>query len=55
MIESSPELARLSERVRGQLFDDARTAALTSANARLDALSELLQERSQGMREHSGK
>src|SRR6476659_8044687 len=40
LIEKNPELARLQQRITGELFEAARTAALNSATDRVDALND---------------
>src|SRR6476620_3202679 len=46
LIEQNPELAKLAEQVRNQLFQAARAAAIATANSRMDALSDSIRERS---------
>ncbi|MEU4313812.1 hypothetical protein [Nocardia sp. NPDC024068] len=43
LVGSSPELAKITESVRGELLDAARTAAITAAGNRVDALNARLQ------------
>lgn len=45
LVGSSPELKALSETVRGRLVEAGKTAAMTAASSRIDALSDRLQER----------
>lgn len=40
---TSPELSKLTEATRGQLLTAAKTAAVTAASSRIDALNERLQ------------
>ena len=46
LIERNPELSKLSDQVRSQLFQAARSAAIATANSRMDALSDTIRERS---------
>src|SRR6478609_4966035 len=46
LIEQNPELSKLSDQVRTQLFQAARAAAIATANNRMDALSDTIRERS---------
>jgi hypothetical protein len=47
LIESNPELAKLADQVREQLFAAARSAAVATANSRMDALSDAIRDRSE--------
>ncbi|MFW6090315.1 MAG: hypothetical protein ACODAF_00470, partial [Actinomycetota bacterium] len=49
-LQNSPEVARLTEQVRGSLLDAARSAAVSTATSRIDSLSESLHERSERWR-----
>ncbi len=49
-LQSSPELARLTEQVRGTLLNAVRSAAVSTASSRLDSLSESLHQRSERLR-----
>src|SRR5204863_2042389 len=40
LIEKNPELAKIQQRITGELFDAARTAALSSTTSRVDALND---------------
>src|SRR6476620_8716836 len=45
LVENNPELAKLADQVRGQLFEAARAAAITAASNRMDGLSDLIKDR----------
>jgi hypothetical protein len=42
-LASSPEVAKLTERVRGELVNAVKAAAVTAASSRIDSLSERIQ------------
>ncbi|NKY27596.1 hypothetical protein [Nocardia gamkensis] len=44
LLKSSPELAKITDTVRGELLGAARTAAVTAASNRIDALNDRLQQ-----------
>lgn len=44
-IERTPELARLSDQVRGELYGAARSAAVAAASSRMDRFSDALSDR----------
>jgi hypothetical protein len=44
MLASSPEVAKIAEDLRGELFDALKAAAVTAASSRIDSLSDRLQE-----------
>ncbi|MGY1894880.1 hypothetical protein ACW9HR_28825 [Nocardia gipuzkoensis] len=44
LLKSSPELTRITDTVRGELLGAARSAAVTAASSRLDALNARLQQ-----------
>ena len=46
LVESNPELSKLSDQVRSQLFDAARAAAIATANSRMDGISDAIRQRS---------
>ena len=50
LVENNPELARLTEQVRGTLVQAARAAAVSTVSNRLEALSDSLHERSEQIR-----
>jgi hypothetical protein len=47
LIESNPELSKLQDQIRSQLFDAARKAAVASAGQRMNMLSDSIRERSE--------
>ena len=47
LIESNEELSKLSDQVRGQLFEAARSAAVATANSRMNSLSDAIRDRSE--------
>ena len=49
LLGSSPELKTLGETVRGRLVEAGKTAAMTAASGRIDALSDRLQERTRSL------
>lgn len=44
LLKSSPELAKITDTVRGELLGAARSAAVTAASNRIDALNDRLQQ-----------
>ncbi|MFD8098869.1 hypothetical protein ACFV24_04975 [Nocardia fluminea] len=44
LVKSSPELSQLTDTVRGELLGAVRTAAVTAASSRIDALNDRLQQ-----------
>src|SRR4051812_44989572 len=48
LAEKSPQLAELQQRVTGELFDAARSAALATATSRLQSANQALLERVSG-------
>ncbi|MFF5992712.1 hypothetical protein [Prauserella flavalba] len=42
-LAASPELGKITESVRGELLDAARSAAMTAASSRIDSLNDRLQ------------
>src|SRR6476659_3498391 len=42
LIEKNPELAKLQDRITGELFDAARNAALAQASSRIDSANRAL-------------
>ena len=47
LIDSNEELSRLSDQVRSQLFQAARSAAVATASSRMDGLSDSIRDRSE--------
>ena len=47
LVDSNEELSRLQDQVREQLFEAARAAAMATAAARMDRLSDTIRDRSQ--------
>src|SRR4051794_21720061 len=45
LVDRNPQLAELQQRVTGELFDAARSAALASATSRLESVNRSLQTR----------
>ncbi|MFD2395649.1 hypothetical protein ACFSVJ_00100 [Prauserella oleivorans] len=43
-LAESPELTKITESIRGELLDAAKTAAVTAASSRLDSLNQRLQD-----------
>lgn len=54
LIESNEELSRLSDQVRTQLFQAARSAAVASAGSRMDGISDAIRDRSERLALGSG-
>ncbi|WSG63335.1 hypothetical protein OHB12_21005 [Nocardia sp. NBC_01730] len=48
LISSSPELAKITDTVRGELLGAARAAAVTAASHRIDSLNSRLQQQAAG-------
>ncbi|WP_230425067.1 hypothetical protein [Prauserella cavernicola] len=44
-LAASPELSKITDSVRGELLDAARSAAVTAASSRIDSLNDRLQDR----------
>ncbi|MGW5921741.1 hypothetical protein ACWFPY_22370 [Nocardia fluminea] len=44
LVKSSPELSQLTDTVRGELLGAVRSAAVTAASSRIDALNDRLQQ-----------
>ena len=47
LVDGNAELSRLSDQIRSQLFDAARTAAIATASSRMDGLSDSIRQRSE--------
>ena len=45
LVENNPELAKLAEQVRGELFGAARTAAVSAASRQMNGLSDRIKDR----------
>lgn len=54
-LASMPEVGKLATMARGQLVDAAKTAAMTAASSRIDALNERLQSHGDGDDEEEKK
>jgi hypothetical protein len=50
LLASSPELAKLTEEMRGQLVEAGKAAAVAAVSSKINSLSDELRERSEGMR-----
>jgi len=46
LVEQNEELSKLADQVRGELFSAARSAAIATANSRMDGLSDAIRDRS---------
>ncbi|MGZ4477841.1 MAG: hypothetical protein ACXVW2_04460, partial [Nocardioidaceae bacterium] len=47
LVESNPELSKLSDQIRSQLFEAARAAAMATATSRMNGLSDAIRDRSE--------
>jgi len=47
VIENNPELSKLSDQVRNELYESARAAAIATAGSRMDRFSDAIHDRSQ--------
>jgi hypothetical protein len=49
LVEHNEELSKLADQIRGELFTAARSAAVATANSRMDGLSDAIRDRSDRM------
>jgi hypothetical protein len=55
ILGSSPELGKITEKVRGNLIDVGKAAALRATSSQIDSLSDKLHERAEAMRRPAGR